>query len=72
MYIKFKNIPAQRKKRTVLLHHIVSSFEPGTRYPEKKVNGILKEFHADVATLRRELIAEKMLMRDGSSYWRKE
>ena len=69
---KFKTIPAQRKKRTVLLHHIAASFEPGTRYSEKKVNEILKRFHQDTATLRRELIAENLMMRDGGMYWRKE
>jgi predicted transcriptional regulator len=69
---KFKTIPAQRKKRSVLLHHITASFKPRTSYPEKKVNEILKRFHDDTATLRRELIAEKLLMRDGGMYWRKE
>jgi predicted transcriptional regulator len=69
---KFKTIPAQRKKRAVLIHHLSGSFKPGLRYSEKKVNEILKRFHDDTATLRRELIAEKLLMRDGGSYWRKE
>lgn len=69
---KFKTIPAQRKKRSVLLHHLIGSFKPGTRYPEKKVNTILKRFHDDTATLRRELIAERLLMRDGGTYWREE
>jgi DNA-binding HxlR family transcriptional regulator len=69
---KFKSIPTQRKKRSVLLHHIAVSFKPGTRYSEKKVNEILRRFHDDTATLRRELIAEKLLMRDSGTYWRKE
>jgi hypothetical protein len=69
---KFKSIPAQRKKRAVLLHHLKNSFKPGVQYTEKQVNEIVKRFHDDTATLRRELIAEKLLMRDGGVYWKKE
>jgi hypothetical protein len=69
---KFKTIPAQRKKRSVLLHHLSESFKPGKRYSEKSVNEVLKRFHADTATLRRELVAENLLSRDGGVYWRKE
>ncbi len=67
---QLKVIPAQRKKREVVLRHILKAFEPGAHYTEKQVNEILARFHPDTATLRRELIAYKMMSRAGGEYWR--
>jgi hypothetical protein len=53
---RLKAIPAKRKKREVLLRHMVQAFEERRVYREAEVNGILGEFHEDVATLRRELV----------------
>jgi len=53
---RLKTIPAQRKKRVVVLQHLVERFTPGRPYPEKEVNEILRRAHDDVATLRRELV----------------
>ena len=66
---KLKVIPAQRNKREAVLRYIIQSFEPGVHYTEKQVNEILSRYHADVATLRRELIAYKHLTRTGGEYW---
>ncbi|MFL7891050.1 MAG: DUF2087 domain-containing protein, partial [Anaerolineales bacterium] len=68
---QLKTIPAQRKKLDVLLRHISKSFQPGITYSEYEVNQILKKYHADTTTLRRELIGIKLLNRssDGSKYW---
>jgi len=66
---KLKSIPAQRKKRDAVLRHILKSFEADKHYQESEVNAILEGFHEDVATLRRELIASKMLEREQSEYW---
>lgn len=68
---QLKTIPAQRKKLDVLLRHISRSFQPETTYSEYEVNQILKKYHADTTTLRRELIGIKLLNRssDGSMYW---
>src|SRR5512137_1290154 len=52
---KLKIIPAQRKKREVVLRHILKEFQPGIQYTESQVNEILARFHEDTATLRREL-----------------
>lgn len=67
-----KTIPAQRKKLEAVLRYIVKSFEPGARYSEKQVNEILARFHADTASLRRELIGYKLMAREGGGgeYWR--
>jgi hypothetical protein len=65
-----KAIPAQRKKREIVLRHIVKDFEPGKHYKEREVVEILEHFHADTATLRRELIGYGMLVRQSGEYWR--
>jgi hypothetical protein len=67
---KLKVIPAQRKKREVVLQHIVKDFQPGMQYSEKQVNEVLARYHADTATLRRELIAYKLMKRNEGNYWR--
>mgnify|MGYP000144444876 CR=1 FL=1 len=71
---RLSDIPAQRKKREAILRHVVKAFEPGKRYSEKQVNEILSGFHADTATLRRELVGYKLMERegDGEDYWRTE
>ncbi len=69
---KLKNIPAQRNKRAVVLRHIVEQFAKGQRYSEKQVNNVIRRFHSDTATLRREMIADKLLARDNGQYWRTE
>lgn len=67
-----KSIPSMRKKRDVVLKWLVNRFEPGVRYPEAKVNEILKRHHPDTATLRREFIMTRMMERKKGLYWRTE
>src|SRR5215471_19927737 len=50
------SIPAQYKKRRYVMEELAHSFEWGRLYDEKEVNAILKPFHDDVASLRREFI----------------
>jgi len=63
-------IPAARGKRRVVLEHIAAAFEPGVRYPEADVNAILRAWHDDYAALRRYLVDEELMARDGGVYWR--
>jgi hypothetical protein len=63
-------IPAAHGKRTVVLEHIASSFEPGVRYPEREVDAILRAWHDDHAALRRHLVDAGLLSRDSNVYWR--
>src|SRR6478609_1712424 len=65
---QLKSIPSQRKKRVVILQHLVERFELGRAYPEKEVNAILKTAHEDFATLRRELIDYGFMKRDHGIY----
>ncbi len=69
---RLKVIPAQRKKREIVLRYILQAFEAGRRYPEAEVVEILNRFHSDNATLRRELISYGMLVRQSGEYWRPE
>jgi len=63
-------IPAQLKKREIVLEKIAEEFEPDRTYTEREVNQILVDFHDDVATLRRGLIEHRLMQRDGGVYWR--
>lgn len=63
-------IPDIRKKRDVILRWLVTHFEEETRYPEAQINAVIKQFHSDTATLRRELIGNKLMRRENGVYWR--
>lgn len=65
---RLKSIPAQRKKRVVVLQHLVERFTPGQQYPERAVNEILRTAHDDFATLRRELVDYGFMRRDQGVY----
>ncbi len=67
---RLKEIPATRKKRDVILRWLAGQFEPGRTYTEAEVNELLKRYHPDAATLRRELIGYGLLEREHGSYWR--
>ena len=67
-----KTIPSQRKKLEAILRYIVQAFDMEKRYSEKQVNEILARYHADTATLRRELVGFGLMQREGGGgeYWR--
>lgn len=67
-----EKLPAQHKKRLIVLEQFAIRFEPGYRYSELEVTGIIKPLFDDYCTIRRLLVDEGMIQRDGSTYWRKE
>jgi hypothetical protein len=67
---RLTQIPAARGKRLVVLEQMALVFEPGVRYPEREVDALLKAFHPDYAALRRYLVDEQFLAREGGAYWR--
>ncbi len=71
-YGKLKSIPAQRKKERIILEVIAQSFAFEKRYTEREVNLIIADFYDDFCTLRRDMISEGLLAREGSVYWRVE
>jgi len=69
-YGRLKSIPVQQKKKRIVLEEMLKRFEPGRRYAEKEVNLIIADFHDDFCTLRRDMIAEKLMARENNVYWR--
>ncbi len=67
---RLTKIPASRKKRLVILKWLVNKFDLGRTYTEKEVNEILKHYHPDSATLRREFIGYKLMKRELGIYER--
>jgi hypothetical protein len=67
---RLRSIPVQRKKRQIILEKIIQEFEPEREYSHREVNQILVEFHEDVATLRRELVATGLMQRSDGIYRR--
>lgn len=67
-YGKLKSIPSQRKKELIVLEEIAKAFEPNRDYTEREVNIIIADFNDDFCTIRRDMVAEKLLTRDKSVY----
>ena len=64
-------IPAQEKKKDVILRYLVNRCFPEDRdYTEREVNELLSAYHEDVASLRRYMIVGGLLTRDAGVYRR--
>ena len=69
-YGKLKAIPSQRKKERIVLEVIAGAFEFDRIYSEREVNIIIADYHDDFCTIRRDMVAERLLDRDAGGYWR--
>ena len=69
-YGRLIRIPSQRKKREIVLAEILKKFDLERDYTEKEVNEVILHYHEDFCTIRRELIAFGMMMRDHEIYKR--
>jgi hypothetical protein len=69
---RLSSIPASRQKRLTVLDVFAQDFEPGKRYTEKQVNLLIGKRYADTAAIRRYLVDEGFLEREGGGgrYWR--
>jgi hypothetical protein len=67
---RLTEVPAKESKRRIVLERIALEFEPGERYEEKEVNVVVGRFFNDYASLRRYLVDEGFLDREGGVYWR--
>ena len=65
-----RTIPAQRKKRLIVLERLAEAFEPGRTYSEREVNLVIADFHDDFCTLRREMVDEHLMSREDGRYQR--
>lgn len=69
-YGKLKSIPAQLKKERIVLEVIAEAFAFDRVYSEREVNIIIADFYDDFCTLRRDMVNERLLGRNGAEYWR--
>ncbi len=69
-YGKLKSIPTQRKKERIILEVIAEAFDFDRIYSEREVNLIIADFHDDFCTIRRDMVGERLLGRNGMEYWR--
>lgn len=64
------DIPAQEKKKQILIRWLAGQIDTGRRWPEKEFNALLKEYNEDFATLRRYLVDAGYVARENGIYWR--
>jgi hypothetical protein len=67
---KIKALPAKQSRRRLLLDKVAQAFEPGVRYPERRVSLFLAAIYDDYAALRRYLVDEGFMSRNHGEYWR--
>ncbi len=60
---KIRFLPAQQKKKMVLLRWLLEKFAKGHTYSEQEVNAIIEPHYADYCTLRRYLVDFGLLQR---------
>jgi hypothetical protein len=66
---KIIKLPVQKKKKMILLDEFIKMFEPDVLYSELEVNDKIVQLYDDYCTIRRLLIDERIMERDGSNYW---
>ncbi|PGZ61996.1 transcriptional regulator [Bacillus cereus] len=65
---RLKAIPSQKKKKLVLLEHLVSKLNAENQYTEKEMNTFIKQYHKDFCTIRREFIVHGFMDREDNMY----
>lgn len=63
-----KHLPAQRKKKLIVLERLVKGLEPHRKYAEKEINEYIRTYHEDYATIRREFIMNHFMYRENDIY----
>lgn len=67
---RLSRLPKKRAERLQVLERFATSFMPGRTYEESEVNTILRAFHDDVASLRREMVEEGIFVRSQRGVYR--
>ncbi|MGQ8874369.1 DUF2087 domain-containing protein [Paenibacillus sp. TSA_86.1] len=65
---RLRQIPAQYKKKLVVLEYLMEQLEFGRKYSEKEINTFIQNYHEDYATLRREFIMHQFMYREDGVY----
>lgn len=66
---RLASIPRRQTQRRIILEEVARRFTWGRIYTELEVNTLLKEIYDDVASLRRYLIDEQLMLRENGRYW---
>jgi len=73
---KLKQWPSKQKKKLLAIKFLAEKFETSKEYSAEEITKILLDHHTfnDVATIRRDMISQKVLDRtsDGRTYWKVE
>ncbi len=64
------DIPAQEKKKQVVVRWLAEQIDPQRRWAEREFNQWLAQFNEDYATLRRYLVDGGYMARENGIYWR--
>ncbi|OPH56619.1 ArsR family transcriptional regulator [Paenibacillus ferrarius] len=65
---KLKHMPAQLKKKLIVLEHLIAQMEQTRRFTEKELNMWIQQVHPDFATIRREFIMHQFMFRENEIY----
>lgn len=65
---RLRSIPAQRKKKQVILAEVLRRLPRRREYPEPELNAYLETMNEDFCTLRREFIMERLMERKAGVY----
>jgi predicted transcriptional regulator len=66
---RLTKLPVQHKKKLIILEEFLKLFKKNKQYVEKEVDEIIHTIYDDHCLIRRLLIEEKYMRRDGNKYW---
>lgn len=67
---RLKDIPAQEKKKLIVLRWLAAKIDPDRRYTEREISDLLATYNEDYAVLRRYLVDCGFMTREKGIYWR--
>jgi DNA-binding HxlR family transcriptional regulator len=67
---KIIDIPAQEKKKQIILRWLAGQIDPERRWTEREFSDWLSQFNEDYAFLRRYLVDNGYMVREKGIYWR--
>lgn len=67
---RLKEIPAQEKKKLIVLRWLAAKIDPERRYTEREISDLLATYNEDYAVLRRYLVDCGFMTREKGIYWR--
>ncbi|GFO58383.1 hypothetical protein GMST_07080 [Geomonas silvestris] len=67
-----EKLPAQHKKRLIVLEQFALRFELGRHYSETEVTALIAPLFDDYCTVRRLLVDEGLIRREAAEYWREQ